>query len=269
MNCSQKSYDGNITVESTGDPDGFDGRNSYSRNGSPWQLEALQQRQPELFQKDINTINAKLVEDNLLPGLKVIAMRDENGIDRDAEGQPVMRSVDEIRTLAADESRAIDKTADAYSKAFDDFHQGFDGNNPLQMFWPAELTRENIQQSLARTDLSSQDKTALQGLKDDFVLISTNRGKYDTITKDEIALWQNGEQESLSNKLDAFVTQRPVGPYTPNHQDANGKISIFDWNSKRDCVVNYNGPGYGPFSPRDSRGFAAPMPGQAPEKIAE
>ncbi|CAN5523125.1 hypothetical protein BH11CYA1_BH11CYA1_03510 [soil metagenome] len=240
MDCAQKSYDKSITVETTG--------SMYDRNQSSgdapgatpyqpmqWQIQDLQKQQPELFQQPITAINTGLERNNLLPGLKVVAMRDKDGIDRDVEGQPIMRSVDEIRTLAADESAAIDKKAEAYTKAYDKFHQGFDGLNPLQIVWPSQLTPEDVAQSATRSDISADDKKTLEALKKDFNSIAVSSESYGTISKDEIAIWQGREQELLNGKLSNFIGEKSHSGRGPSHLDAEGKISILDWNTDGYC----------------------------------
>jgi hypothetical protein len=247
MDCTFQTKDGNIRVQTDAETDSEDRKLKRAAvDGSTnlsEQIYALQQSDPELWKKDLGTINAKLEADQLLPGYKIVSTRDENGVERGADGQPVMRTEAEIFKQGLAEKAAVSAKTAEYTSAFDKFHEGFEGN-PLEIFMPAQLTKDSIGKALENPDLSSADREALENVNQDFYKMSGQAdGNREAISREEIALWEQRQQTYLDNKLTSFVTGDPASRDPYLHAE-NGDISIFDWENRDQCAVDYKGNQY-------------------------
>ncbi len=249
MACTEKSTDGNLTVQYFKSYANGDGTPDYNARELPsakvkMQLEALESNHPELWKQDLSAANKAMQEANILPGYSIVATRDENGIDRDAKGEPVMLSEVEIVKLAILEHDKIAGKAKAYTEMFDKFHEGFDGANPLQIIMPAKLTHDGIVNTLNQANLSPHERQTLEALRDEFYYISTRVDHDEILSREEISVWEERNQYFLDNKRDAFVTGDPATKRDPHLRDADGKISKFDWENKDECAVDWRGNAY-------------------------
>ena len=249
MACTVKSNDGNLTVQYSDSFANGEGKPDYNARELPsakvkMQLEALESNNPGLWKQDLTAANKALQETNILPGYRIVANRDQNGVDRDAKGEPVMLSEDEIIKLAKFEHDKIAGKAKAYTEVFDKFHEGFDGANPLQIIMPAKLTREGIANTLSQADLSPSERQTLENLSADFYPISSRIDGQEVLSRDEISVWEARKLYFLDNKRDAFVTGDPATKRDAQLRDADGKISKFDWENKNECAVDWQGNAY-------------------------
>ena len=249
MACTDKSADSNVTFEFKGSTsDNHSEYGQYLRRSDvpafQQEVAEIQKNNPGLFKQDIPKINATLEQQKLLPGFEVVALRDEHGVDRDANGVPMMRTAKEIEAIATGMTDQLTEKQSGYTKAFDKYHQGFDDNNPLHVIWPAQLTQDNISAALKDLTMLPSEKKMLENLSKDFDYISNREGGSNAISRDEIGIWHDWTQWRVDNKIGAFVTGDPVTKLDKRLQDENGDISIFDWENKRACAVDYDGNAY-------------------------
>lgn len=249
MACTEKSADGNLTVQYSKSFADSDGKSDYLAIKLPaaevkMQLEALESNNPGLWKQDLSAANKAMQEANILPGYRIVASRDQNGVDRDAKGEPVMLSEVEIVKLAILEHDKTAAKAKAYTEVFDKFHEGFDGANPLQIIMPAKLTHDGIANTLNQANLSPSERQTLEALRDDFYYISSRIDYNEALSREEIPVWEARKQYFLDNKRDAFVTGDPATKRDPHLRDADGKISKFDWENKDECAVDWQGNAY-------------------------
>lgn len=210
---------------------------------------ALQDLSEQLAGKDTAAANQVLVDSHLLPGMEIVAARDEAGIMRDTSGANVFLTEKELRQRAAQELKEITDGAKLATEAFDHLHSGFDG--PLGLLFPAQMTKEDISTALKNKNLTPEERAGLNIMQQEFGRMSF----FDTsISREDISGYAEFERKLMDDKLSNFIDNpsyhsEPVddsgyrrNPYywsygqSKEDRDANPRtFSVFDWNDPGTC----------------------------------
>jgi hypothetical protein len=210
---------------------------------------ALADLSEQLAGKDTAAANTVLFDSHLLPGLNIVAARDEAGIMRDTTGANVLLTEKELRQRAAEELKAITDGAKLATEAFDHLHSGFDG--PLGLLFPAQMTKDDISSALKNKNLTPEEIVGLNIMQQEFGRLSL----YDTsITREDISSYPQNETERMDRKLSNFIDNEDYhseplddagysrssyhwsSGESKEDRDANPRtFSVFDWNEPGAC----------------------------------
>jgi|GEM_PF-1860294 len=218
---------------------------------------ALADLSEQLAGKDTAAANKVLVDSHLLPGLNIVAARDEAGIMRDTTGANVLLTEKELRQRAAQELKEITDGAKLATEAFDHLHSGFDG--PLGLLFPAQMTKDNISSALRNKNLTPEEIAGLNIMQEKFGQMSF----FDTsISRKDLSSYPEFEGKLMDAKLSNFIDNssyhsepsstyaddgysRRSSPYnldwssqqSKDDRDANPRtFSLFDWNDPGTCM---------------------------------
>lgn len=226
------------------------------RHLSQYTDNALQDLSGQLAGKDTTAANEVLVDSHLLPGVEIVAARDEAGIMRDTTGANVFLTEKELRQHADGELKEITDGAKLATEAFDHLHSGFDG--PLGLLFPAQMTKDDIGSALKNKNLTPAEIAGLNIMQQEFDRMSF----FDTsISREDMSSYPEFQRKLMDAKLSNFIdnpsyhseprstyaddgySRRP-SPYNrdwPSQQskedrDANPRtFSLFDWNDPGTC----------------------------------